>query len=614
MSRSVVKTIVVGTLAGVAAACGGSSNGTSGPRNPPVTGLAIAVSSTAVTQNSQVNFTITLPATGVPVGATLYLQISFNGSSGAIDSTTIPSGATGFTGMLNIPSALPDGTLRLTTTLPQQYDTAYVDITVKDSLPPALQSAFIPASTPNIIWVPLEEDGAILTTTNSNDSLAITAFDNHEVAWLGYTIGAPANIRDSISTHDSSATWRLPVSLSAALAGTAAHMTVFAVNADGYRTEWPVGWLDIGTYLTRPVSSVAVDSNAWALIYDAKRNLVYVSQPDQSSIGVLSLATMTFQGSIPLPAAPDGLDITPSGDTLVVALLHTADLAFVNLTSNTLIGTRHLNSLNTTPGDTTQLNWSVSNVRVAGDGTILVSIDYVPELEYQFGLAQIDRLTGKDSILSTGAIWPVAPGRSVDRSKVLLTNAIMQGSTVPNSYAAIYDAVAHTYDLIAPFSNEQEMETPAFADQTGSTYLVTEELYDGSLHALGWVGPYVFSYPTYFSTTLSASGSDVYVSTQADYLRFHVPQPTADQYGQLMEVVQTPGPIRGMWTTPDGHWLLALGLKTIMRFDLTQSTPASTPRIAARRRQMVARRQTEAVASTARTQPSVTALKVLKKK
>jgi hypothetical protein len=42
-----------------------------------------------------------------------------------------------------------------------------------------------------------------------------------------------------------------------------------------------------------------------------------------------------------------------------------------------------------------------------------------------------------------------------------------------------------------------------------------------------------------------------------------------------------------MWATPDGHWLIAFGVSTIMRFDLTQSSPAAAhpvaPPIRARR-------------------------------
>jgi hypothetical protein len=328
----------------------------------------------------------------------------------------------------------------------------------------------------------------------------------------------------------------------------------------------------IGQYVDRPVVTVAVDTTVSQLVYDAKRNVVYLSQRDKSSIAVLSLASMTYQASIALPAAPGGLDITPSGDTLVVALLNTADLAFLDLNSDALLGTLHLHSLDATPGDTTQLADLVGDVRVAGDGLILVPMSRNSPGEAALGLVQVNRVSGTDSIVSINAYSPVAPAKSVDGSRVLLTNTMIPISG-SSSYAAIYDAVAHAYVPIPSVQTQQYLETPAVADQTGSHYLVGELLFDGNMQSLGGVGPYFSSYPTFWGSTISPSATDAYVSRGNSYLRFHIPQPTAGLGGQLEEVVAAPDQIRGMWITPDAKQLIALGVSTIMRFDLTQSTP-----------------------------------------
>jgi hypothetical protein len=68
------------------------------------------------------------------------------------------------------------------------------------------------------------------------------------------------------------------------------------------------------------------------------------------------------------------------------------------------------------------------------------------------------------------------------------------------------------------------------------------------------------------------------VSAPSYYLRFHVPQPTAGYGGLFLEVVGVPDRIRAMTATPDGHWLVAISLSSIMRVDLTQQTPASVQR------------------------------------
>jgi hypothetical protein len=574
--RKIALSTVVAFLASVGLSCGGSPS----PSAPhPLVGLAITLSVASTTQSSQVPFTVTLPDSGVPANAPFVLEVSFNGSPPSADSTTVPAGAAGFNATLNIPAGLPDGTILLTAVLPAQHDSATATLTVKDSVPPSLNFAFIPASSPHIEW---QASSPFLTSTVSNDSLAFSARDNHAVARIGYQIGAPASVGDSISFNDSSAAWRTPLTLAPALAGTSPSISVFAVNADGYRTQYDIGALMIGQYVDRPVVTAPVDSSVIQLVYDAKRNVVYLPQADNSSIAVLSLASMTYQTSIPLPAAPGGLDITASGDTLVVALLNTADLAFVDLKSDALLGTVHLHSLDANPGDTTHLADVVDDVRVAGDGLILVPMNRNTPGESALGLVQLNRVSGIDSIISINAYWPVAPAKSVDGTKVLLTNAMIpvSGST---SYAAIYDAVAHAYVPIPNVQTNQSLETPAVADQTGSHYLVGELLFDGNMQSLGAVGPYYNSYATIWGSTISPSGSDAYVSIGKSYLRFHVPQPTAGLGGQLEEIVGAPDQIRGMWVTPDAKTLIALGVTTIMRFDLTQSTPhAQRVRIARR--------------------------------
>jgi hypothetical protein len=67
---------------------------------------------------------------------------------------------------------------------------------------------------------------------------------------------------------------------------------------------------------------------------DTLRRTLYIAQPDSNRVLRLSLATMTFGMPITLGGRPTGLDLSLGGDTLLVALFGTQELAFVNLQTN----------------------------------------------------------------------------------------------------------------------------------------------------------------------------------------------------------------------------------------------------------------------------------------
>jgi hypothetical protein len=279
-----VAMLLTGTLLlGSVTACGSSDS--TGPANPPpLTGLAVVFSQPHATQSEVVGFTVTLPPAGVPAGATLVLRLSFNGTSGAADSSTVPAHATGLQGTVTVPAGLPDGTLILSADLPAQRDSAHATLVVKDTVPPALNGvAFLAASAPHLIWAPAPTNGPFLTTTSSNDSLVVGGIDNDDVAWVGFALGAPANVRDSIATQGTIVSWRTPLPLaSPALVGTSPELSVFTIDEDGNRTDFTIGAVMIGQYVDRPVISAPLDASVPTIAYDAKRQLIYLPQPKLS--------------------------------------------------------------------------------------------------------------------------------------------------------------------------------------------------------------------------------------------------------------------------------------------------------------------------------------------
>lgn len=67
------------------------------------------------------------------------------------------------------------------------------------------------------------------------------------------------------------------------------------------------------------------------LIYDSKRGRVYLSNSVSNRIEVYDPATAQLLAPIPVGSNPNGIDLSPDGDRLLVCLLGASQIAVVNL-------------------------------------------------------------------------------------------------------------------------------------------------------------------------------------------------------------------------------------------------------------------------------------------
>src|SRR5207247_9326160 len=94
-----------------------------------------------------------------------------------------------------------------------------------------------------------------------------------------------------------------------------------------------------------PYQSGSLGVRAADAAYDPARNVMYFTEPDSARVAVPGLGTFTFGAPIRLPMikralGSQGIDVLPRGDTAIVALPDTAQLALLDRLANTVTTSR----------------------------------------------------------------------------------------------------------------------------------------------------------------------------------------------------------------------------------------------------------------------------------
>ncbi len=156
------------------------------------------------------------------------------------------------------------------------------------------------------------------------------------ITWLGYEVGPPVNARDSAPASGQNATDTFAVQMDRAwITGQTylPYISFFARDAFGYRTRYYPACCQflVIDAIRRPTVTVPLGGRVSDVVLDTTRGRLYLSQPDSGRILVLSIGTMTFETPIALSGRPSGMDLSLSGDSLLVGLYSTRELGVVNL-------------------------------------------------------------------------------------------------------------------------------------------------------------------------------------------------------------------------------------------------------------------------------------------
>lgn len=297
--------------------------------------------------------------------------------------------------------------------------------------------------------------------------LTLRASDNHFLVGVGYAIGSPPVVADTFDIRGGNAFERvLEFIVPQSWIGTHA-ITGWARDASGGQSTATFATISVLSNAPPP-DSVRLGAAARDLAYDPVRNIVYVSQPSLNRVGAVTLSDMVFDVVLEGLPLPQGIDVTPSGDTLLIAPRLTRSLYIYDVVRRTR------DSVLIT--DNAFLNRGLDNVRVMANGSALISVTFSGS---GFGgtLASLDLATRV--VRSRATVTEATPiARSMSRRRAAI---LIDDSCCPLS-GHVYDA---TTDQLSAARGTVSYYFPGIsADSTGQRYLIGSTLFSGDLASI----------------------------------------------------------------------------------------------------------------------------------
>jgi hypothetical protein len=294
--------------------------------------------------------------------------------------------------------------------------------------------------------------------------LILRASDNHFLERVGYTIGSPAVVADTFDITGTNAFERvLEFIVQQSWIGTHA-ITGWARDASGNLSTATLATITV-LPSAPPADSVQLGAPVRDLAYDAGRNIVYVSQPSLNRVGAVTLGDMVFDAVLEGLPLPQGIDLTPSGDTLLIAPRLTRSLYIYDVVRRTRDSVLITND--------TFLNRGLDNVRVMANGSALISVTFSGS---GFGgtLASLD--LASRVVRSRATVTEATPiARSMSRRRAAI---LIDDSCCPLS-GHVYDAGS---DQLSAARGTVSYYFPGIsADSTGQRYLIGSTLFTGDL-------------------------------------------------------------------------------------------------------------------------------------
>jgi len=374
--------------------------------------------------------------------------------------------------------------------------------------------------------------GDVLVVTGETIKVVLSAHDPRGVTWVGYNLGP---IADSFAVHDTAFADTIAYAVPASWDGNS-NLDVWARNP--YHA---LAWLDVASLIVldavrHPYQSVSLGVRAADAAYDPARNVMYFTEPDSARVAVLGLGTFTFGAPIRLPMikralGSQGIDVLPRGDTAIVALPDTAQLALLDRLANT-VTTSRMTGISGPQWLRTSANRKAFTIGQVDSAGSIFSV-----------VVQRDLATGRDSIrrdvghVNAGAtLWG-----SPDHSKVLAINV----TSYPGPTCLyLYDAAT---DAFSSCSGPGFIPSPtATATTTGDKWYVGNVLLDGSLNVLATVG-------YKFDAGISPDGSAAYVPTWYGYDKIALPSGAVLERARIQALGQVTA--RRITVFPDGNRL-----------------------------------------------------------
>lgn len=326
--------------------------------------------------------------------------------------------------------------------------------------------------------------------------LTLTASDNHFLHEVGYAVGSPAVVADTFDIRGTTSFNRvLEFIVDDSWLGTHA-ITGWARDASGNVLSTTLATITV-LQAAPPPDSVRVGAPVRDLAYDPKRNILYLSQPSLNRIGAVTLDDMVFDPFLQGLPTPNGIDVTPSGDTILIAPRLSRALYIYDVVRRT----RDSVAVDEEP------HWSdrgLDNVRVMENGSALVSVTFSGS---GFGgtLASVDLSTR--AVRSRARVTEATPiARSMNRRRAAV---LIDDSCCPLN-ARVYDAAT---DQLSSERPTVAYYFPSIsADSTGQRYLIASTLFTGDLAPIQSYT--VTNRSPYHASVLSPDGARGFFATE----------------------------------------------------------------------------------------------------
>jgi len=369
-------------------------------------------------------------------------------------------------------------------------------------------------------------------------TLRLSATDNYKLVRAGYVFSAPGSGGDSTTLAGGTYSHDFVIPITTGWIGTP-RFTAFAEDSSGHRAT-VYGTITVSSRTRRAIVSVPLADAVRDAAVDDRRGLVYLSVPATRSVRVLDAVTGSFGSDYTLPQAPGGIDLSASGDSLLVAQTGGPSVRLISLLTGAQDTVQVLS-----PGDTR----SVANLRVLADNTMLVTITFAGS-GYGGSIAEYKLATRtQGSRLTVTEAVPLA--RSGNGQKAV---AIIDDSCCP------LDGVV--YDVGRGWGSGQGTVSyygvTVALDYTGDLVLVQSSLFSGSLGSLGDYTPQGASPPA----VLAADGLSAFWATPTGVTQVQLSD------GAVLDSFTLGAQPRQLYLSPNGLTLVAVTSGMVHVIDL----------------------------------------------
>lgn len=328
---------------------------------------------------------------------------------------------------------------------------------------------------------------------------SVTASDNDELAWVGWAL-FPDGSSDSVSVSSAYHSETFEVQISEDWIG---QQDLIAWAQDSFGNHM-IGCAAVMWFLDsveRPISSVSTPG-VTDMAYDLRSNLLFLSFPEPRQVGVVSLDSFQLIAQIGMPFEPDGVALTPSGDSLFVTFPESDYTGVIDLKAS-----EWQPSLERLDIPLDALGHRPTDVRITTDNKMFVLLGpgHVARiLEYDLNTKQqrIRSDAGHAGLLRDGSRMEM----SHDGGTIVLLS--------PMPEVQIYTAETDTF--AAPVVVEHNDPDPVLSvDATGSRFLLGNALFDEQLRYVRSFTP--LGYWGGEDTQIGPDGDVVYFAAEYGY-------------------------------------------------------------------------------------------------